>query len=90
MSLEYKFAFDKYRTSTIDSLGTPYDYDSLMHYGQSYFSKNGQMTIKTHNTKDQHRIGQRVGFSEIDKKQINKMYKCEGTTGGGSGGSSSM
>jgi len=37
--------FLKYSRSVIDSLGTPYDYRSVMHYGRKYFSKNGKDTI---------------------------------------------
>ena len=37
--------FRKYDRSTIDSLGTPYDYGSLMHYGSRAFSSNRQPTI---------------------------------------------
>lgn len=37
--------FHKYRRSTIDSLLTPYDYGSVMHYRSKAFSKNGKPTI---------------------------------------------
>ena len=37
--------FRKYDRSLIDSLGTPYDYRSVMHYGDKAFSKNGLPTI---------------------------------------------
>ena len=72
--LEAKFNFNKFSTSVIDSRGTAYDYDSMMHYGGTFFSKNKKLTVKTKNKKDQRRIGQRRGFSATDKKQINKMY----------------
>lgn len=69
--------FRKLLTSRVDSRGTPYDYGSLMHYGSRFFSNNGEYTIKTKNPSDQNKLGQRRGFSEIDKEQINLMY-CEG------------
>ena len=67
-------------TSRIDSRGTSYDYDSMMHYGAYYFTSNGGPTILTKNPADQNRIGQRKGFSEVDKKQINLMYCGGGMT----------
>jgi len=37
--------FRKYDRSLIDSLGTPYDYRSVMHYSAKAFTKNGLPTL---------------------------------------------
>ena len=37
--------FRKYRTSSVNTLLTAYDYGSVMHYGARYFSKNRKPTI---------------------------------------------
>jgi len=66
--------FEEYRTNRVDSLGTPYDYDSVMHYGGTYFTKNGKLTIKTNDPSKQSTIGQREGFSKTDVKQLNLLY----------------
>jgi len=81
------FNFNKMRSDQWDSKGTAYDYDSVMHYGTYFFSKNRQMTIVTKNSRDQKRIGNRSGFSDTDKVQINKMY-CSGGSGSGVNGGS--
>ena len=40
------YNFDKYSTSQIDYRGESYDYRSIMHYGKTAFSSNGQITIQ--------------------------------------------
>ncbi|EDS37677.1 meprin A subunit beta [Culex quinquefasciatus] len=66
--------FDRYASSIINDFGIPYDYESVMHYGKTAFSKNGLPTIipfdKTVN------IGQRVGMSYKDIKRLNSLYTC--------------
>ena len=76
---DYKYAFDIERG--VDSLGTPYDFESMMHYGAYAFSKNRRETITTIDRSKQRLIGQRNGFSKIDIQQINLLYSCPG--GGG-------
>ncbi|XP_057316011.1 hatching enzyme 1.2-like isoform X2 [Hydractinia symbiolongicarpus] len=64
----------------VDSLGSPYDYLSIMHYPKDGFAKRGTNTIETLDRRFMDKIGQRKGFSKLDIQQVNKMYKCGGTT----------
>lgn len=72
--------FKKQSYSVVDSLGTPYDYRSMMHYSGTAFG-SGKITLRTKDRSMQDIIGQRTGFSDIDKIQLNKLYRCNG--GGG-------
>ena len=49
-----------------------------MHYRAKAFSVNGENTIVPKDANiDISRLGQRDGFSQIDKTQINKAYKVK-------------
>ena len=71
-----EFNFKKQSNANTDSLGTPYDYRSMMHYTWNAFGKDQKMTIKTLDPSQQYEIGQDEGFSHIDILQINKLYNC--------------
>ncbi|XP_017872646.1 PREDICTED: low choriolytic enzyme-like [Drosophila arizonae] len=70
--------FNKVQKSV--NFGVSYDYDSVMHYSTTAFSRNNKKTIAAKNAKDNHRLGQRGGFSPKDLKKINSMYKCKWST----------
>lgn len=67
--------FIKYSRSAVTDFGYTYDYNSIMHYGSYYFSKNGLQTISSI-TSEGSGMGQRAGLSPIDIGKINKMYDC--------------
>ncbi|XP_040924934.1 hatching enzyme 1.2 isoform X2 [Betta splendens] len=64
--------FEKFRT---DSLGLPYDYSSIMHFGMYAYSQDGEATIVPKSGKDV-KLGQASTLSHIDRMKINKLYKC--------------
>lgn len=74
------FNFKKKSYSEVDSLGSPYDYLSMMHYSWNAFAiDRKQPSIKTADPRYQYLIGQDNGFSQTDIDQLNKLYKCDGT-----------
>uniref|UniRef100_A0A0N4ZXR2 Metalloendopeptidase n=1 Tax=Parastrongyloides trichosuri TaxID=131310 RepID=A0A0N4ZXR2_PARTI len=70
--------FEKYGQGVISALGTTYDYGSIMHYGSTAFSKNGQPTMIPKQSGAQ--IGQRNGFSKVDIYKIKTLYQCDDKT----------
>lgn len=72
-----KKQFKKVPRDLFSTFGLPYDYTSVMHYGE--YEGSGVFWGKTISTKDpkyQEVIGQRDGVSIGDIFMINKMYEC--------------
>ncbi|XP_029354027.1 high choriolytic enzyme 1-like [Echeneis naucrates] len=64
--------FNKVKTN---NLGTPYDFDSVMHYSKFAFSKNGKPTILA--KRDPNRdFGQSTSMTANDIARVNKLYQC--------------
>ncbi len=70
----YKHNFTPARGS--DTLGSPYDYGSVMHYGQTDFARSGTRTIDLRSSFSG-RVGQRDGVSSIDVNKLKLLYQCE-------------
>ncbi|XP_071777211.1 low choriolytic enzyme-like [Centroberyx gerrardi] len=60
-----------------NNLGTPYDYNSVMHYGRYAFSKNRQPTIIPKPNPNAV-IGRATQMSANDIKRVNILYQCRG------------
>ncbi|KAM8761909.1 low choriolytic enzyme-like [Acanthopagrus schlegelii] len=70
-----EFNFRKIQTR---NLGTPYDYNSVMHYGRYAFSRNRQPTIiPTPNSNVA--IGRATQMSATDILRVNRLYRCNST-----------
>ncbi|XP_077442589.1 hatching enzyme 1.2-like [Stigmatopora argus] len=63
-----------YKVNT-NNLGTPYDFDSIMHYGNFGFSKNGLPTIISKKYPF-HRLGSSLKMTANDIKRVNALYEC--------------
>ncbi|XP_042245712.1 hatching enzyme 1.2-like isoform X2 [Thunnus maccoyii] len=58
-----------------NTLNLPYDLNSIMHYGQYFFSKDGSPTLLPKQTGEQ--MGQRTHLSVLDIQRLNKLYHCD-------------
>ncbi|XP_070588514.1 meprin A subunit alpha-like isoform X2 [Erythrolamprus reginae] len=71
------YNFDKYDDSFISDLNTPYDYESVLHYGPYSFNKNSNVpSITTKIPEFNNVIGQSQDMSKIDLERLNRMYHC--------------
>lgn len=71
--------FDKLFTDSYKDFNKPYDYESIMHYGKLFFSKNRTAKLVTIEPKDPKYIdiiGEVTSLSFYDVKIVNEMYKC--------------
>lgn len=74
-----EYNFNKLTVEEVNSLGLPYDYESIMHYARNTFSKGTFLdTILPVEIIGKKRpdIGQRLKLSEGDVSQANLLYKC--------------
>lgn len=84
--LRYK-NFARSSVDAIDSLGTPYDIGSIMHYGATSFGRRDPHTGLKRTTielvdKDRQpgvKMGQRLALSSTDIQQMNLLYRCSKT-----------
>uniref|UniRef100_A0A914I3Z5 Metalloendopeptidase n=1 Tax=Globodera rostochiensis TaxID=31243 RepID=A0A914I3Z5_GLORO len=68
--------FDIVSSAIQDTLGEPYDYRSIMHYGSSAFSRNGRNTLEAVVDEFTNIIGTVMELSEMDVAKIMKLYRC--------------
>jgi len=69
---QFKDAFDIVKNT--DSLGVPYDYESIMHYPWNAFSSNGKNTMTP--KRDLKGKQPYVELSKLDAEQTSHMYNC--------------
>ncbi|KAL9987807.1 hypothetical protein ACROYT_G002170 [Oculina patagonica] len=70
--------FEKKTLETVDSLNVGYDYGSVMHFGEFFFTKTRGLKTLEPTQETTATIGQRVGLSELDARQGNLLYNCPG------------
>ncbi|MED6253099.1 hypothetical protein ATANTOWER_022362 [Ataeniobius toweri] len=64
-----------FRKINTNNLGTPYDYNSVMHYGRFAFSRNREPTIVPIPNPNVE-IGRATQMSSADILRVNRLYQC--------------
>ncbi|XP_077998339.1 uncharacterized protein LOC144451387 isoform X2 [Glandiceps talaboti] len=72
--MEYNFL--KYTASDMDIQNIGYDYSSILHYHQYAFAVDKNIPTVVPSKPSSSYIGQRNSLSEIDVKEVNKIYNC--------------
>ncbi|XP_063056025.1 meprin A subunit beta-like [Engraulis encrasicolus] len=75
-SLGYENNFEKVSEDFSSLLNTSYDYTSVMHYGENFFTNGNGSTILTKNPEFQDVIGNSVEMSPTDALELNRLYRC--------------
>ena len=70
----FKSNFDRMPNKSINSLGVGYDYNSIMHYKEYTFGKDGKKTLEALDRSIP--LGRAVELSKLDILQTNLLYKC--------------
>ncbi|VDO63124.1 unnamed protein product [Heligmosomoides polygyrus] len=72
------YNFEKSKPEEVDSLGEPYDFNSIMHYARDTFSRGTfhDTILPKPNSGFRSEIGQRVQLSDGDIRQAKKLYRC--------------
>ncbi|KAL1266236.1 hypothetical protein QQF64_001911 [Cirrhinus molitorella] len=71
---------DNFQTRNGNTLSLQYDLNSIMHYGNNFFSSNGKPTILPKESGVM--IGQRTHLSVLDVQRVRRLYHCDTTRNG--------
>jgi len=68
--------FDKYGQNSVDTMDFPYDVQSIMHYENKAFSKNGLNTIEALDNTPLFPAYSKTRMTQIDIDEVRKFYNC--------------
>ena len=76
MILANLYNFDKADRGSSDTFGVPYDYESIMHYTRTTWTKNFKDTMQAKDDPNRKLGGAKLTAYDIMK--LNLMYHCHG------------
>ncbi|GAA6226935.1 high choriolytic enzyme 1-like [Lates japonicus] len=72
---DFKGRQKNFKVKSGNTLNLPYDLNSIMHYGQFFFSADGSPTVLSKQGGGQ--MGQRTHLSQLDVQRLNRLYHCD-------------